>query len=336
VLEDLNVEHLLDVFTSIDTGAVNVWDACGNFLHHLYWHKPRQTTLGTKIEGLPDGHPSEARCLLKLAQLSGAMGNNAEYKCLLLHTLTLERERGNYFRIAETLQCLSYANQRLGMYEEGIQQAEEAMEIFKQLGDVRGQSNCLQRLAGLFFLDSRLDAAEDTVSRKIELLPEKGQEFHLCQSHRLLGKIYRRKGEKEKAVYHFKTALTIASPFNWQGQLFWIHYDMAALFFYEGEFDDANAHIEQAKSHVAHHAYNLGLGMEMQAWIWYRQHRLDDARSEALGAIKIYEKLGLVQDMVGCRNLLQWIEEAMESCLISNESDPDGEHFGHNSIFYPC
>ncbi|KAF9780533.1 hypothetical protein BJ322DRAFT_297305 [Thelephora terrestris] len=324
VLEDVNVEHLLDVFTSIDTDAVNVWDACGNFLHHLRWHKPRQTTLGIKIQGLPDGHPSKAQCLFRLAQLSGAMGNDAEYKRLLLHALTLERERGNDFGVAEMLQNLSYANWSLGMYEEGIQQAEEALEIFKQLGDVEEQLNCLQSLAWLFFLDSRLDAAEDTVSRKIELLPEKGQEYQLCQSHRLLGNVYCRKGEKEKAVYHFKTAITIASPFNWQGVLFWNHYDMARMFRDEGEFGDANAHIEQAKSHAAHDAYKMGSGMEMQACIWYLQHRLDDVRSEALGALEVFEKLGAVEDMGNCQHLLQMIEQATEILSIPSESDSDG------------
>ncbi|KAF9780543.1 hypothetical protein BJ322DRAFT_1112537 [Thelephora terrestris] len=316
VLEDVNVEHLLDVFTSIDTDAVNVWDACGGFLHHLYWHKPRQTTLGTKIQDLPDSHPSKAKCLLRLAQLSGGIGNNAQCKRLLLHALALERERGNDFGVAETLQYLSYANKGLGMYKEGIQQAKEALEIFKRLGDVEEQLNCLQSLADLFFRDSLLDAAEDTLSRKIELLPDKGQEFHLCQSHRLLGNIYHHKGEKEKAVYHFKTALTIASPFNWPGEVSWIHYTMAEMFCDEGEFNDANAHIEQAKLHAAHDAYDLGCGMGIQADIWYRQHRLDDARSEALGALQIFEKLEAVEGMGNCQRLLQMIEQAMESCSI--------------------
>ncbi|KAF9780530.1 hypothetical protein BJ322DRAFT_1112528 [Thelephora terrestris] len=336
VQEDVNVEHLLDVFTSIDAGAVNVWDACGNFLHHLRWHKARQITLGTKIKDLPDSHPSKAKCLLTLAQLSGAMGNHAGCKHLLLHALALELERGNDFGVAETLQCLSYANQHLGMYKEAIQQAKEALEIFKQLGDMREQLNCLQSLARSFLFDSRLDAAEETVSRNIELLPEKGHELHLSQSHRLLGEIYRRKGEMEKAVYHFKTALTIASPFDWQGQLFWIHYEMAVMFYNEGEYNDANAHIEQAKSHAAHDAYNLGRGMKIQARIWYRQHRLNDARSEALRALGTFERLGAAADAGRCQHFLQTIEQAMESELISSESDPDGELPGHDIIFYPC
>ena len=41
VSEDVNVEHLLDVLTSIDPCADNVWGACASFMDHLRWYKPR-------------------------------------------------------------------------------------------------------------------------------------------------------------------------------------------------------------------------------------------------------------------------------------------------------
>jgi len=37
--EDVNVEHLLDVFTAIGANSDRVWNACGFFLVHLFWHK---------------------------------------------------------------------------------------------------------------------------------------------------------------------------------------------------------------------------------------------------------------------------------------------------------
>jgi hypothetical protein len=37
--------------------------------------------------------------------------------------------------------------------------------------------------------------------------------------------------------------------------------------------------------------------MELQAWVWYNQHRLEEARSEALRAADIYEKLGAAKDV---------------------------------------
>jgi hypothetical protein len=92
--EDVNVEHLLDVFTSIDTDSVDAWYACARFMNHLYWHKPRLVMLGPKIEALPDDHPSKAQCLRYLSWLFKSVGNHTERKRLLTHALKLRRERG--------------------------------------------------------------------------------------------------------------------------------------------------------------------------------------------------------------------------------------------------
>ena len=93
--EDINVEHLLDVFTLIDPNALDVWMACFRFMEHLYWHKPRLTLLRPKIEGLPDGHLFKPRCLRGLSQLFEMVGNLAEEKRLLTHALSLWRKRWN-------------------------------------------------------------------------------------------------------------------------------------------------------------------------------------------------------------------------------------------------
>jgi hypothetical protein len=125
--EDVNVEHLLDVFTSIDTDSENVWDVCADFMNHLYWHKPRLTMLGPKIEALPDDHPSKPRCLLDLSRLFYSVGNWVEYKRLLTHTLKLWRERGDDYQVAQRLSDLSQANRHNGPLKEGIQQAKEGI-----------------------------------------------------------------------------------------------------------------------------------------------------------------------------------------------------------------
>jgi len=76
--EDINVEHLLDVFTSIDADTTHVWVACANFLKHLYLHKRWLVVLGQKIEKLPDGHPTKSICLYWLSQLFDSVGNTGE------------------------------------------------------------------------------------------------------------------------------------------------------------------------------------------------------------------------------------------------------------------
>ena len=333
--EDINVEHLLNVFTSINSNSRKVWKACAHFMRHLYWHKPRQTLLGPKIEGLPDGHRFKAECLFQLSQLFQSVGNYAEEKRLLTRTLSLRREGGNRIPIAETLSFLSGVNQKLGLYREGIQQAKEALKIYEWLGNTTGQAKCLTDFARLLLEDGQPDAAENTALRTIGLLPDQDQEYPLSQSHRVLGQIYSRKGEKEKAIDHFKTALQIASRFNWQIPLFWTNYDLADLFLAEDEFGDANTHTEQAKSHTVDRAYFLGLVMEMQAQIWCRLGRLEDARCEALGALEIFEELGAAQDGGKCRETLQMIEQATETRVISDES-ASGELSGHSAPYHYC
>ena len=310
--EDVNVEHLLDVFTPIDKGTAGAWDACIHFMRHLYWHKPRQTVLRTKIEDLPDDHRSKLDGLFELSRLFQSVGNRVEQKRLLSHILKLKREQGSDYQVAQLLGWLSTANRLLGLYEEGIGQAEEALEIFERLGDVEGQAKCLKTLAWLLYEDNGICDAEEAALRAIELLPEKGQEFQVCQSHRLLGLVYRSKGQKKKAIHHFELALTLASDFDLHHELFWIHYSLAWLFFNEGEFDDADANIERADLHATGRPYCLGLAMVMRVRILYRRRKLREAILEAWLAVGIFEKLGAEKDAEDCKGLIQKIERAMK------------------------
>ena len=57
------------------------------------------------------------------------------------------------------------------------------------------QAYCLIDLALLLCSDEQLDAAEEAAaSRAIDLLPEKGEQPPVSQSHRVLGSIYRSRG----------------------------------------------------------------------------------------------------------------------------------------------
>jgi len=321
ISEDVNVEHLLDVFTSIDADSEDVWYACHNFMDHIYWHKSRIVVLGPKIEALPDDHSHKPGCLKGLSRLFHSVGNQVERKRILTHTLKFWRERGNEHPVAETLRDLSDANRLMGLYEEGVQQATEVLEIFERLGHTAERARCLINLANLLYSDKQFDAAEEAASRAITLLSEKDQQFNLCQCHRVLGTIYSSKDETEKAVHHFELALGIASSFDWSGELFWSCYALAELFFDQGRLDDAHAHIERAKSHAVNKTYYLGRAMQLQANIWYLQERLEQAKSEALCAADVFEKLGIARDLEKCRELLQWVDDGP---VVSDKSDDDG------------
>jgi len=306
--EEANVEHLLNIFTATYGNSDTVWEACTNFMKRLDPHEIRFSVLRLKIEGLPDVHRSKPGCLFELSKVFDRVGNWMECKRLLTHALKLYSERGSDRDMAKTLAELSNANRMVGLPKEGIRQAEEATKISERLGDTAEKAKALISLAFLLYSDGQFDTATQTASDVIALLPEKGDRFEVCESHRVIARVFRIKGKKEEANHHYQVALGIATSSNRRSQLFWVHFGLAGMSLEEGRFKKATAHIEQAKSHAVGRAYyNQGRAMHMQAKIWFKERRFDEARSEALRAADMYQKFGAVKDLEVCRALLQSI-----------------------------
>ena len=108
--EDVNVEHLLNILTTNDPTSKSTWDACSYFIDHIFWHKQPLVMLGSKIEGLPDSHPSKPQCLFELSQLVDTVGNPTEGKQLLVHTSKLWRAQGDQSQVVQALLQLVDAN----------------------------------------------------------------------------------------------------------------------------------------------------------------------------------------------------------------------------------
>ena len=326
--EDVNVEHLLDVFTTIDSKSQAVWDACDRFMAQLYRHKPRPVTLGPKIEALPDGHPSKARCLFGLAQLFFSVGTLAERKRLLNRALELWRGQGDDLNTARALSDLSDTNQRMDLYEEGISQAKEASAIFERLGDPVQNAYCLVNLAWLLLRAEQLDAAEETASHAIKLLPEKAEQSQVYECHRALGILSRSKGKTDKAIHHFEIVLGIASSLGSTEQLFWIHSELADLFSLQGKFVNAQAHVDHTKSLAANSTYLLARASFLQAELWYIQDVFREARFEILAALDVFERLGRTNVAKRARQLLEQIDaEWLGQPVTPDELDDNGKFF---------
>ena len=313
--EDVNAEHLLDVFTSTDPDSDNVWEVCASFMEHLHWHKPRLVILGPKLKKLSDDHPSKPKCLYQLSRLFCSVGNFVEEKQLLDTTLKLWRGQGDDLQVATTLGLLAKAGRSLGHHLEGMQQVKESLGMFEKLNHTLGQADSLRKLARILRQDKQFDVAEEVISQSINLLLGSGEQYRICKGYHLLGKICHSKGEIEKAINHFETAFRIASS-NWDSEHFWILHSLAKLLFDQGRFGDAHAHIERAKSHTVNDLYCLGRAMELQANFWCKEGKLKEAKSEVLCAAGIFGKLGAVRGLECCRVLLQSIEEETRKLVV--------------------
>ena len=311
VSEDVNVEHLLDIFATADTNSDEVWRACADFMRHLRWHKPRLVVLEPKIQGLPDDHPSKPRCLFYLSQLLYSVGSHAESKRLLVHTLELWRKQGDDLEVARTLELMAFVNIPLGCIAEGIQEAKEALGIYERLNNAAGQADSLQRLASLFSNDGQLDAAEEAAFRAVNLSGESRQSL-VCEHHHILGHIYDSRGQTEAAINHHNISIEIASSLRSRGKQAWLLACLVDLLLKAGRFDEAQIQFESLKSHVVHEPFGPGLTTVIQAEFWYHQGKIEEAKSEALRAIDVCGKLGLSGYFLErSRKLLRKIGEQM-------------------------
>ena len=304
--EDVNIEHLLDVFASIDTDSEDVWGACMRFTDHLRWHKPRLVVLGSKVKALPDTHPSKPRCLSFLSGLLGSVGSWVEQKRILDQSLRLWRERKVDYWVAEALIDLAEANRVLNLLEEGIQQAREALDIFRRLGKAEKQALCWVILALSLDQDKQLDAAEETATCAMDLFEDRDQ-LQLGQCHKILGRIHQSKGDREKAIHHFEASLRIASVLNSHNYLCKAHLSLADLYLEENKPNDAHPHIEHAKAHAGNDEILLGLAFYTSVRVLSAQDRREEAKSEAPRVIAIFEKFGIMELAEGTRKILEEI-----------------------------
>ena len=317
--EDVNVEHVLDVFLSTDADSNTTWEACADFMRHLRWHKLRPLVLGSRIEGLPDDHPSKPRCLVQLARMLNSLGNFSESGRLWTLTIKLWRERGNDHEVAKTLKFLAFVNMELSHFAEGVSQAKEALEIYENLGDTVGQVDTLHRLASLLVHDNQVNAAEEAVSCMINLSSDGPSQAQLYERHSILGHICEHRGEVDAAIDHLTKALGIASSLFSQEKQVWILRYLLSLLFKEDRFDDAEVYIEQLRLHAANDPLSLGIAMQAQARIWHHQGRLEEARSELLRVIGLFEEIGVLADiMETVKQMLHWIEEEMNERAASD------------------
>jgi tetratricopeptide (TPR) repeat protein len=307
VSEEVNIEHLLNIFTTIDANPERTWDACAGFIARLCHHKPRLVALGQNIEALPDYHPSKPQCLSRLSELLMEVGNFVESKRLSTHLLELWRDRGDSYQVALTLTRLSEANWFLDLLEEAIQLTKEALVIFEQLKDTERQAWCLSLLAMRFLQHDQVDIAEETASHAIALRPENSKPIITLQCHRALGIVYHFKGNCEKAIEHLEVAIGIASSHNWHREAFWTYHSLVILLAEEGRIDDANALLERTKLHTVNHPRHLAYAMALQAYIFYYQRRYEEAVSECLRAVEALEKLGATEDAESYRwHIRRW------------------------------
>lgn len=173
------------------------------------------------------------------------------------------------------------------------------------------QVHCLLILALLLREYGQLDAAGEAASYYAIDLSENRDQYQLRQCHHLLGDANLFKGNTEKAIHHFEASLRIASSQNLRSDLFGGHLALIQLYIKEGKLNDAYTHAEQTKSHAGDDMLLLARAFYISARVLYGQHRIKEAKLEALRVFDIFEKLGATDLGEHTRRITEEIEEVI-------------------------
>jgi len=327
VSEDINTEHLLDVFVSIDTEPADVWGACYQFLDHLAEYKPRPVILGPKIDTLPETHPSKAECVRALAILFAALGDFSMARRLHLHELRLWQRHGNELNGAIALTRVADANRLLGNTQEGIGQAEEALRVFERLEEKCWQGHCLKIIAWGYVDCRQLRGASRCIDHMFALLRNGGDKGLLRSCGRILATISVQMGNLSDAKEILESTLEVPLLLGDAHSRFWITYRLVEVYFGLGDLNGVCDQITSMKSlaQASHDQYLLGRAMELQAKVWLKTGRVAEARSEVLLALAAYGKAGNSRNQEKCGELLKCIEMESNDSASKMELKNDGE-----------
>ncbi len=152
---------------------------------------------------------AKAHALYVGAALAGCQSDHGEAQQMLEASMAIRRELGDQENIAATLSTLSMARLEAGDAKGAGRDGNEAIEIFRQLGDRFGElvGHCNMGLIALFEAD--LERARDQLSEGLALACELESPEIEGECELLLGEVDLERGDPKSAGEHFLRSLNV-------------------------------------------------------------------------------------------------------------------------------
>jgi len=216
------------------------------------------------------------------------------------------------------LKNIAYDNLWLRLNAEGIPQAREASELYERFDKPTGCASSLRCFAWLLAEDGQADAPEEAINHATNFSSDKVAQ---SEHHHILGHISLSRGGMGAAITHHERALEIATSLNSREGKSLIIRCLVHLLLKKGRFDDAQVHLEFLKSDAANDIVSLGLAAVVQACVWRREGRVEEAEAELSRAIGVYQKMGVSADFPErCNAFRRQIDEKMNTQDASRET----------------
>jgi tetratricopeptide (TPR) repeat protein len=207
-----NVEKLIAYDLAGSEDSVDAYRACADFLVHLFWHRPRHTTLKAMVLDTPEESSlavPKAACLQIFGWIATDMGNHAEATELLAAARSVSLSHGERWRGTQCSVNLAEINRSLENLLDAEEQFTEASTSFRDLQDLYGEARCNENLGDIARRRGNASEASRLLSSARVYYESVNKTWNVGSIRTRMGILEFDRGDYLKGREHFEAAIAI-------------------------------------------------------------------------------------------------------------------------------
>jgi eukaryotic-like serine/threonine-protein kinase len=191
-------------------------------------------------------NPKDINATLAMGRLAIKSDNAQAALDPLNRALTLSVQLDNQEQKAATLHAMAVAYRMLNKPEDGLRNDQEALAIWRSIGQKRGIASSLNEIARTQALLGRTKEARANFEEALEIRREIGDKRGLGDTFIDLGNFYDDRGDHDQALKMYKESLQIERDIGSESLQAACLNNIGGVYFAKGEYEDARTYYQQA------------------------------------------------------------------------------------------
>jgi tetratricopeptide (TPR) repeat protein/predicted Ser/Thr protein kinase len=191
-------------------------------------------------------NPKDINATLAMGRLAIKSDNAQAALDPLNRALTLSVQLDNQEQKAATLHAMAVAYRMLNRPQDGLRNDEDALAIWRSIGQKRGIASSLNEIARTDVLLGKNKEALDNFQEALQIRRDIGDKHGLGDTLIDLGNFYDDRGDHEQALKMYKESLQIQRDIGNENLQAGCLNNIAGVYFAKGEYEDARTYYLQA------------------------------------------------------------------------------------------
>ncbi len=213
-----------------------------------------------------------------------------------------------------------------GDYRKAIIELENALELRRSIGDVKGESDTLNNLGTVYYDDGDLDRSMYYHSKSLEIEEKIGNKHGIAMSLNNIGVIFKNKGRLKDALNYYNKSLNFRERIGDKQGIASTLYNIGNLYLHIGDLNNAyNHHVRsQFEAEKIKDKQGIVMSLEKIGEIKRLEGDLDDALEYYKRSVEISKEIGfepyIVYGLCGMANIYLTKGDDELALKISTES----------------